>query len=193
MENATFRLEGFEDSYFTGWRGVLGEFGHVTVQRKGGAFGAYRGFAELFGDRLPFTEYSGLGSGYPGLAEGELTVGGEGVRLSFNPRGIKRSSRALKLSYQDRSYTYTSLGFAKPAQLARDGLEITISPGSEESPRDFSLRSGKIVGVADSVDLAIATIFEVVDTAVLTLGGAIATAPFTMMRPHPKNDGGYYA
>ncbi|MFG2968656.1 MULTISPECIES: hypothetical protein [unclassified Streptomyces] len=190
MENATFRLEGFRDSFLTGWRGVLGDFGHVTVQRKGGASGAYRGFAELFGGLLPFTEYSGLGSGYPGLAEGILTVGGEEVQLSYNMRAIKRSSRALKLSYRERSYTYTSFGFAKPVQLVRDGLEITISPGSAESPRDTSLRSGKVVGVADPVDLAIATIFEVVDTSVLTLGGAIATAPFAMMRPHPRN-GGY--
>ncbi|MFG3287961.1 hypothetical protein ACGF3G_04010 [Streptomyces sp. NPDC048179] len=189
MENATFKLEGFREPFFTGWRGVLGDFGHVTVQRKGRASGAYRGFAELFGGLLPFTEYSALGSGHPGLAEGILTVGGEDVQLSYNTRAIKRISRALKLSYRGRSYTYTSLGYAKPVQLTRDGLGITIAPGSEESPRDMSLRSVKIVGAADPVDLAIALIFEVVDTAVLTLGGAIATAPFTMLRSHPGNDG----
>ncbi|MEU3841763.1 hypothetical protein AB0E88_17240 [Streptomyces sp. NPDC028635] len=43
---------------------------------------------------------------------------------------------------------------------------------------------------AEAADLALAVLFEVVDTSALSLGGALATAPFALMRPRPRN-GGY--
>ncbi|MGX1542311.1 hypothetical protein [Streptomyces adustus] len=162
----------------------------MTVQRQKGAPGAFRGFAELFGECLPHTEYTGIGSGYPSLSGAKLSVAGQDVSLRHNSLGLNRHTRALKLSYQDRSYTYTATGYAKPSQLVRDGVQITVGPGSTGSPRDRGVRTGYAVGTVDAVDLALALIFEVVDTSTLTLGGALVSAPFTLMRPHPRN-GGY--
>ncbi|MER5598528.1 hypothetical protein [Streptomyces sp. NPDC002265] len=183
-------MQAFDEFGLIGWRGRLKDFGHVTIQHKKSAPGAYRGFAELFGENLPHTEYTGVGSGCPSLAEGKLSIAGQDVPLRHNSRGMTRHARALKLGYLDRSYTYTSTGYAKPSRLVRDGVEITVGPGSAESPRDRGVRSGFAVGAVDSVDLAIALIFEAVDTSALTLGGALASAPFALMRPHPRN-GGY--
>ncbi|MFF9211496.1 MULTISPECIES: hypothetical protein [unclassified Streptomyces] len=190
MEHPAYTLEPFKDAAYTSWRGRLGDFGYTTVQRRNGTPGAHRGFAELFGERLPQAEFSGLGSGFPSLVEGRLSIDGEEVTLRRNARAFRKNARALKLEHRGRTRSYTSLGLGKGARLAHDGVEITVVPGSPEAPRDRSRRTVTVSGPADAADLALALLFEAVDTSALTLGGTLATTPFTLVRPHPRN-GGY--
>ena len=167
-----------------GRRGIVGPFGEVAVEYVEpvpGPGGEHRSSSEVRGDAVPLVRFTGrvLG-GPPSLDGGRLTVDGAPVSLAFNARGLTNEARALHLGYAGRDLTYTSQGLHKGGELRGEGIRIVLEPGA--AVRIGRARQKATVGSAegpvDAVAVALAVLFEEVDTYLLTLGGAAAAAPF---------------
>lgn len=190
MSDYSFELLPFAHPARDGWTGPVGEFGEVTVHYER-AFSAKEtiGQARLYGPGFPDGLFRGRGPGMPTLREPYMYIDGEKVEVSYNSLGVRRSARALHLKFRDRSYTYTSLGINKEAELRRPGIKVTVGPGRRtERPHRELVTAGRVEGDADPVDLAFALIFEAVDTSSLTLGGVAMMAPLKFFQG--RSDGG---
>jgi hypothetical protein len=183
----TFELEPTHVGNKMGLRGLVGPFGEVEVHHT--VYGAQKDRecqAVLYGAMFPEAVFSGGGrSGQPSLDGGWLKVDGIPVKTNFRVSGIRKGSRKLEMFHLGRKCVYTSAGEGKTSLLRREGVSITIGPGGS-IPGKGNVRTGEVTGSADSADLAIAIIHEVVDTSVLTLGGALASTVFNILTPRNK-------
>ncbi|MCQ8775076.1 hypothetical protein [Streptomyces telluris] len=103
------------------------------------------------------------------------------VALERNSRGLRQQSRALHLAYEERRYSYTSLGAGKGAVFRGDhGPEISLVPGAHGN-RAGVVSLGRASDSADAMDLDLALVFEEVETAALSLAGAAMLAPVRLI------------
>ena len=180
MNDFTFELEPFENDAQRGMRGMVGPFGdvmafYVKPVRPGNA-GAYLR-AHLVSEHLPETFVDGVGmGGQPSLTRAVIEVGGVQGTLKYNRLGLRRASRALHITYADREYVYTATR-GMGAELSCPGAKVTFRTGEFVSQsRIPSSRIGE--GSRGRGRPAIALVFEAVDTDSLSLGTALASAPF---------------
>ncbi|MEV0981301.1 hypothetical protein [Streptomyces sp. NPDC049915] len=170
-----------------GYRGSVGPFGDVDVRSMLTSGATRHNEAVLKGEHFPETVFSGGGSGgVPSLDGGWLQIDGIPVRIDLRVKGVRKGSRWLDMWYLDRQYTYRSAGQGKEAVLSRGPVTITIDravgkPGVE--------RMGRAEGGADATDLAIAIVFEQVDTACLTLTGALLAIPKGFLMGNGRDEG----
>jgi hypothetical protein len=127
-------------------------------------------------------------SGKPSLDGGWLKVDGVAVKTNFRVTGVRKGSRRLEMFYLNRKYIYISTGEHKTSTLRRGEVTITIGPGRRTAEKGPT-RSVEVSGPGDPTDLAVAIIFEGVDTSVLTLRGALSDVAFKFF--NTQNDGGY--
>lgn len=179
MGDFTFELEPFENGAQRGKRGIVGPFGDVMVfyvkpvRQQSQAMPR----TELVAERLPQTSVTGVGAGgRPSLTRAVMEVGDVAVTLKYNSFGIRRASRALHITYANRDYTYTYTT-SMDIELRREGARVAIKRGRFVQGVG-RYRTGSVHGAVDEVDLAIAIVFEAVDTDSLSLGTALASAPF---------------
>lgn len=180
MGDFTFELEPFENGTQRGKRGTVGSFGDVMVfyvkpvrQQQSQLMPR----TELVAERLPQTSVTGVGTGgRPSLTRAAMEVDGVAGTLKYNAFGIRRASRALHIGYADRHYTYTYTK-SMAIELRREGAHVAIKRG-RFVPGVGRYRAGSAQGAVDEIDLAIAIVFEAVDTDSLSLGTALASAPF---------------
>ncbi|MCX4882786.1 hypothetical protein [Streptomyces sp. NBC_00847] len=170
-----------------GFRGRIGPFGEVDVRSVLATGTTQHNQTVLKGEKFPEAVFSGGGTGgVPSLDGGWLQVDGISVRIDLRVKGVRKGSRWLDIWYLDRQYTYRSAGQGKEAVLSRGSVSVTIDravgkPGVE--------RVGKAVGGADGTDLAIAIVFEQVDTACLTLSGALLAIPRNFLLGNGRDEG----
>ncbi|TGB06024.1 hypothetical protein [Streptomyces sp. MZ04] len=186
MTEFQFELKPFFRKTEHGRQGVVGAFGEVTVEaerKKRSIRTASRQLeVRLHGEQMPEVVYRTVGPGRPTLKNAVLAVDGHSVQLEFNSKAIRNTSRALKLSYQERLYEYIVTGFDKGAALRRPGVLISLTRGKNTAGKGMST-FGTVSGEADAVDLALAVIFEEVDTQELTTSGAASEAVNRLLNP----------
>ncbi|MFF9097231.1 hypothetical protein ACF1AX_29425 [Streptomyces sp. NPDC014802] len=170
-----------------GYRGSVGLFGDVDVRSVLSTGTTQHNQTVLKGERFPEAVFTGGGSGgVPSLDGGWLQVDGIPVRIDLRVKGVRKGSRWLDMWYLDRQYSYRSAGQGKEAVLTRGPVTVTIDravgrPGVE--------RVGRADGGADATDLAIAIVFEQVDTACLTLTGALLAIPRNLLMGNGRDEG----
>ncbi|MFD7873048.1 hypothetical protein ACFV5G_02775 [Streptomyces sp. NPDC059766] len=142
----------------------------------------------LRGLSFPATEFSGGSGVLPSLDGGWLKVDQTLVQMDLKVKGVRKGSRRLEMTYRERSYTYTSFGPMKQAQLKRDGVTVTIDRG-RYIPKVGGTRAGKAEGEADATDLAIAIVLEEVDRSALTTGGALLAIPANFLFGRGRDEG----
>ncbi|MFJ2819419.1 hypothetical protein [Streptomyces sp. NPDC087294] len=170
-----------------GVRGKIGPFGEVDVRSILAVGTTQHNQTVLAGERFPETVFSGGGSGgVPSLDGGWLQLNGVPVRIDLRVKGVRKGSRWLDMWYLDRQYTYKSGGQGKEAVLSRGSVTVTID---RAVGRQGVERVGKAEGEADATDLAMALIFEQVDTACLTLTGALLAIPRNFLLGNGKDEG----
>lgn len=190
-----FDLTPITASDVQGFQGRIGPFGDVEVRSvlaTGTGTGTGTGNTRhnqtvLQGELFPETVFSGGGTGsVPSLDGGWLQIDGVPVRIDLRVKGVRKGSRWLDMSYLDRQYTYRSAGEGKEAVLSRGPVSVTIDravgkPGVE--------RTGRAEGGADATDLAVAIVLEQVDTACLTLTGALLAIPRNFLMGNGRDEG----
>ncbi|WP_329364702.1 hypothetical protein OG896_11455 [Streptomyces sp. NBC_00669] len=166
MTDLIFELEPFENEAHKGVRGVVGAYGDTMVYnikpaRPQGSNEILH--AHLASEYLPEARLGGIGvSGQPSPYKASLEVGGAPARLTYNSYGLTRSSRALRIKYLERAYTYTCLkSLTRNAELRRPGMHVTVTTG-KYVPKLGDRRHGTAEGDFDEVDLAVALVFEAV-------------------------------
>lgn len=176
MAEFQFELRPFFREGERGREGVVGPFGNASVAARyrkpsiKAAHGQHE--VRLHGERMPQVVYQTVGPGRPTLHNARLTVDGHPVDFSFNSRALRNTSRALRLTYRDYSYEYVVTGFARGATLSRSGVRIRLTFG--RNPAGLGVSTfGTVTGEAVAADLALALIFEEVDTLELTVPGAV--------------------
>ncbi|WP_431043779.1 hypothetical protein ACQUSR_19070 [Streptomyces sp. P1-3] len=167
-----------------GRRGVIGELGEVAVEHTDDRAydgGAQRTRAQVRGAAVPAVVLTGraVWGSAPSLDQAELTVDGAPVALEHNVMGAKNTARALRFSHAGHAYTYTVLPRSKGAELRRDGVRVLLEPVKGTGGRRIT--RGTVEGPAEAVDVALAVLFEEVDTGLLSLKGAAAHAPFHLL------------
>ncbi|NBE54035.1 hypothetical protein [Streptomyces boluensis] len=186
MTDFRFELRPFHRKRHSGREGLVGAFGAVAVEatwrKQSIRAGSRQLEVRLFGDHMPQVVYRTVGPGRPTLRNARLTIDGHAVQLTFNRGALSNASRALKLQYQDRSYAYVAAKSGKGGALSRPGVLITLAR------RDGSTGKGKntfgtVTGNADVVDLALAVLFEEIDTLELTTSGAVSGALNRLLNP----------
>ncbi|MEW2266359.1 hypothetical protein ACGF5T_00090 [Streptomyces sp. NPDC047853] len=177
MTDFSFELTPFFLKKVYGHSGVVGGFGEVTVEverRKG--FSKTPGVhceVRLRGDRMPEVTYRTVGPGRPTLKNSRLTADGHLCEMSYNSKGLSNSSRALRLICQERVYEYCVTSHGKGATLRRPGVAVTLNRAKSTAGKGMS-SFGAATGEVDSLDLALAVVFEGVDTLELTTVGAVS-------------------
>ncbi|APY86967.1 hypothetical protein DCW30_30045 [Streptomyces alfalfae] len=186
MTEFEFELTPFFHKARRGRQGVVGAFGDVTVEaeyRKRSIKTASRQLdVRMQGERLPGAIYRTIGPGRPTLRNATLAVDGQAVRLDFNARGIRNAARALRLTYQDRSYEYAVTGFDKGAVLRGPGTVVSLTRRKSGTGPGMST-VGAVTGEADPIGIALAILFEEVDTIELTTSGAASHALNRILNP----------
>ncbi|MFG3100133.1 hypothetical protein ACGFZL_06395 [Streptomyces sp. NPDC048182] len=174
-----FVLGAYRQQKVHGRTGIVGEFGEVTytVERRKGAVRRSGPHYEvrLHGERVPEVLYRTIGPGRATLTNARLSVDGEPVSMMFNSRAFRSSSRALHLQYAERTYEYVVRGFERGSVLSRPGVQVVITHGKSPYGKGMSA-FGTATGDADGIDLALAIVFEGVDTQELTPSGAVSDA-----------------
>ncbi|WP_326656391.1 hypothetical protein [Streptomyces sp. NBC_00385] len=174
-----FELEPYSTKEEEGRAGTAGAFGEIAVASPRGKWRdkPVDNSTEIRvrGEKLPEVLYRAVGRPRPGLKDARLLIDGVPVELAFNERAFRNSARALQLTFQGRAYAYTVTGAEKGSVLRRTGMEISIIRGEGRGRKGRS-SVGTIAGEADGIDLALAVIFEEVDTFALTSGGAAIAA-----------------
>ncbi|WP_447038065.1 hypothetical protein [Streptomyces sp. DSM 118878] len=164
----------------------MGAFGDVTVEaeyRKRSIRTASRQLdVRMRGERLPGAVYRTIGPGRPTLRNANLAVDDRAVQLGFNARGIRNASRALRLTYQDQSYEYAVMGFDKGAVLRGPGTVVSLTRRKSSTGKGMST-VGVVTGEADPIGIALAILFEEVDTIELTTSGAASDALNRILNP----------
>ncbi|WP_148663822.1 hypothetical protein [Streptomyces ambofaciens] len=177
MTDFSFELTPFFKKKVQGRSGIVGEFGEVTVEverRKG--FSKTPGIhceVRLRGDKMPEVTYQTVGPGRPTLKNSRLTAAGHLCKMSYNTKGLTNASRALQVICQERVYEYCVTSHGKGATLRRPGVAVTLNRAKGSASRGTS-SFGAVTGEADSLDLALAVVFECVDTLELTTAGAVS-------------------
>lgn len=171
-----------------GLTGTVGPFGDVTVEvewRKPGLKGGHRQYeVRLFGERMPDVVYRTVGPAKPSLRNARFDVAGERVPLDFNAKAFRNASRALRMTCQGRPYAYAVAGFERAATLSRPGAGITMTRG--KNPRGGGSGSfGTATGDADALDLALAIVFEHIETQELTASDRISGLLNRVLDPRP--------
>jgi hypothetical protein len=170
-----------------GFRGRIGPFGEVDVRSVLATGTTQHNQTVLKGEQFPEAVFSGGGTGgVPSLDGGWLQVDGVPVRIDLRVKGVRKGSRWLDMWYLDRQYTYRSAGQGKDAVLSRGPVTVTIGRAVGKSEVE---RVGQVEGSADATDLAIAIIFEQVDTACLTLAGALLSIPRNFLLGNGRDEG----
>lgn len=178
MSELYFELKPFSTKTETGRKGTVGRFGEVTVSypRKGWSDNASTLIElQLRGERLPPATYTSVGTNRPTLKEFQFLLDGHPVELHFNRRGLRNKDRAMKVACRGRSYEYIVAGTKKGSVLRRTDLKITMVRAKNTSGKGIS-SFYTVTGEADEIDLALAIVFEEVDTFDLTKFGATAAA-----------------
>ncbi|MCX4788549.1 hypothetical protein OG369_20960 [Streptomyces sp. NBC_01221] len=192
MNELRFELKQFSTKEENGRLGTVGPFGEVTVvfTRKKWRDRSVNNYTEVrvHGENMPGALYRAAGRPRPGLKDARLLIDGVPVGLDFNKRAFRNKTRALKLTCQGRTYEYTVTGVDKGSVLRRTGMEITITRDKSTTGKGHS-SFGTVTGEADGVDLALAIVFEEVDTFDLTSMGA-ATAAFNRIVTPRTTDSG---
>ncbi|MDL2077660.1 hypothetical protein QNN03_14565 [Streptomyces sp. GXMU-J15] len=129
----------------------------------------------LYGGRIPEITYQSRGVGRPTLKDPLLLLGEHTVELDFNKHAFRAKARALKLAHQGRTYEYVATGANKGGTLRGSAVEITTTRNKNPTGKGVST-FGSATGEVDAIDLALAILFEEVDTFDLTSFGATATA-----------------
>jgi hypothetical protein len=191
MKEFRFELQPYSRKKTHGRRGLVGEFGDVSIEieRKKG-FSRTSGIhleVRLNGERLPDVVYRTVGPGRPTLKNARLSVDGEPVEMQFNSKGLRNASRCLQLSYRGRSYQYSVTRFEKGATLSRSGALVTMTRYKSSTGKGMST-FGTAAGDVDAVDLAIAIVFEGVDTLELTTTGAVSEALNKLLNTPRSNE-----
>ncbi|MEU6380035.1 hypothetical protein [Streptomyces sp. NPDC046909] len=187
MSDFAFDLTPLTADGVQGYRGRIGPFGDVEVRSVLADGNTHHNRTVLAGDRFPETVFSGGGTGgVPSLDGGWLQIDGIPVRIDLRVKGVRKGSRWLDIRHLDRAYTYRSAGEGKEAVLSRGPVSVRIDravgkPGVE--------RAGAAEGGADATDLAIALVFEQVDTASLTLTGALLAIPRNFLMGNGRDEG----
>ncbi|MGW3494268.1 hypothetical protein [Streptomyces sp. NPDC001020] len=186
MTEFQFELRPFFHKVEHGRKGTVGPFGDVTVEaeRKKPSVkaGSRQLEVRLYGDQMPEVVYRTVGPGRPTLKNARLTIDGNPAQLDFNTKALRSAARALKLTYQGRSYEYSVAGFEKGATLRRSDVLITLTRGKNSAGKGMS-SFGTAIGDVDAVDLALAIVFEEVDTMELTPSGAVSGALNRLLNP----------
>ncbi|MFD9069416.1 hypothetical protein [Streptomyces lasiicapitis] len=171
-----------------GLAGTVGPFGDVTVEvewRKPGLKGGHRQYeVRLFGERMPDVVFRTVGPPRPCLKNARFDVAGERVRLDFNAKALRNSSRALRMTCQGREYEYAVARFERGATLSRPGVEITMTNGKASRGKE-SASFGAVTGDADAVDLALAIVFEHIETRELTASDRVFGLVGKVLDPRP--------
>ncbi|MFJ7626589.1 hypothetical protein ACIQZN_08880 [Streptomyces sp. NPDC097595] len=192
MNEFMFELEQFSAKEEEGRSGTAGAFGTVTVSvpRRKFRDKSLGNSTEIRadGEHIPEVVYRAVGRPRPGLRDGRLLVDGTPVDLSFNRNALRNKSRALQLTHQGRAYAYIVTGNRKGAVLRRAGADITIAREKSTSGRGLN-SVGTATGDVDAVDLALAVVFEEVDTFDLTSFGAATTAFNRIVTPRTHDSG----
>ncbi|MET7936466.1 hypothetical protein [Streptomyces sp. NPDC005322] len=115
-----------------------------------------------------------------GREHATLHVAGNAVAMTRNSLGLRQSARALRLTYQDRTFSYRSLGPTKGAVLTGENVEIALGPGRHVRKAGL-VTAVEVSGDVDALALALAIVFEEVETASLTLTGAALMAPVRLI------------
>ncbi|WJV46906.1 hypothetical protein [Streptomyces flavofungini] len=171
-----------------GLTGTVGSFGDVTVEvewRKPGLKGGHRQYeTRLYGERMPDVVFRTVGPAKPCLRNARFDVAGERVPLDFNAKALRNKARALRMTCQGRPYEYVVAGFERGATLSRPGVEITMTRG--KNPRGKGHVSfGAVTGEADTLDLALAIVFEHIETRELTASERVSGLIGRVLDPIP--------
>lgn len=190
----TFELHHYRTKKEAGFEGIVGPFGKVVTIRPTNRI--------LGGKKLPKAELRVQGENVPevryrsdsfhplSLENSSLFIDGTQAALDFNRRAFRNKSRALKISFRERSYTYTVVRTDRTFVLERSGVNVTL-----ERAETTNRRSVKYVGAAsdgvDAVDLALAIVLKEVDTSPLTSMGAASAAVNAVLSPRRPEGGDY--
>ncbi|MEV7525063.1 hypothetical protein [Streptomyces sp. NPDC091371] len=181
-----FELEPVEEDHLSGYRGVVGRFGHVDVYtelRRAGQAPSRQ--AHLKGDRFPETLFSGGMQSMPSLDGGWLKVDGTVAGLELVVKGLRRKSRWLEISYRDRQYTYVT---GRDCVLAREGATVSLRYGRVVRGVGAT-KLGTAAGEVDPTDLAVAIVLELVDTSALSTIGALLSIPESIFFTPSRGEG----
>lgn len=185
MADFQFELLRYTRKKVRGHKGTVGPFGEVTVEaewRKGSIKTAHRQLeVRLCSEQMPEVVYRTIGPGRPMLRNARLLVNGELAQLTFNSRALRNKARALNITCGERSYEYSVTRLAKGATLSRPGAEVAFTRG--KNPQGKWGCFGTVSGEADALDLALAIVFEDVDTVELTTTGHAAEAIHRFLNP----------
>ncbi len=192
MNEIMFELSPFSTKEEEGRAGTAGPFGDVTVsvprrKRRDKNVSNYTE-VRVHGEHIPEVLYRALGRPRPHLKDARLLIDGASVELDFNKNALRNKSRALKLTHQGRTYEYAVTGNRKGAVLRRTGAEITISREKSTTGKGVS-SFGTASGNVEAIDLALAVVFEEVDTFDLTSFGAATTAFNRLVTPRTNDSG----
>ncbi|MFD4761401.1 hypothetical protein ACFWOJ_21740 [Streptomyces sp. NPDC058439] len=191
MNEFKFELKPFTTKQEVGHKGTVGPFGEVTVaymRKKWSDTTESKIELHLHGEQMPEATYRSLGTNQPTLKDPYLLLDGTPVELNFNKRAFRNKARALKLTYQERSFEYTVTGVGKGGILCRPGVKINIARTKNPTGKGIS-SFGTVTGEPDAIDLALAIVFEEVDTFDLTSSGAAAAALNKIYNLPRANDG----
>lgn len=127
------------------------------------------------GESFPLVTYLGLGYlRRPLLARGQLNVDRDPAELSRNKWLPTRNARALRIRTKGRSCTYAQQGGKRGHELVRSGAAVQMRRSSWVKPQTIT---GRCLGDADSLDIAIALVLEGVYTRNLTGCSALVSLP----------------
>ncbi|MEL3944808.1 MULTISPECIES: hypothetical protein [Streptomyces] len=185
MADFQFELLRYTRKKVRGYSGTVGPFGEVTIEsewRKGSIKTAHRQQeVRLLGEQMPEVVYRTVGPGRPMLRNARLLIEGELARLTFNSKAFRNKARALRIDCGERSYEYVVTRLAKGATLSRPGIEISFTRGKNAQGKWGC--QGTVSGEADALDLALAIVFEDVDTMELTTTGHATEAIHRFLNP----------
>ncbi|AZS87015.1 hypothetical protein ELQ87_24240 [Streptomyces griseoviridis] len=186
MTDHHFELRPFRAKGTHGWRGVLGEFGEVTVEvrrrQRSVKAGSRQSEVRVHGDGVPEILFLTVGPARPTLRNARLTVGGEAVPVAFDGRGLRNTARALRFTCRERAHTYVAESWDRGGTLSRSGVVVSVRRGKSPTGKGMS-GLGTVEGVADATDLALAALFEAVDRQELTTSGAVASVLGRVLNP----------
>lgn len=174
----TFELHHYSTKKEFRIEGAVGPYGKVVTTRpKVKLWGKELPYIEvrLQGENFPDTLYRSNSSSRVSLVDSTLSVGGVRVEFDFNRRAFRSKSRALRISYRERSYAYTVVRVERSFALERPGATITLDRTKSAGGKGATY-TGHVTGAVDAVDLALAIILQHVDTLDLTSVGAATTA-----------------
>lgn len=180
MDNLHFELIPFRSELGAGRRGLVEGFGEVTILRPAESRkrreGPTASRVVVMGSEVPDLAFRGRGAAIPALDMSTLHVDGFPVVMKRNPFGIRPKSRALQLEHRGRMFSYIYFGVGKGSELQGDSVKVALNPG-RHIRKTGVVTQGVVSGALDALTLALAVVFEEVDTSSLTLAGAASMMP----------------